>query len=67
MNEDYRLIVDLWRFWKVHADPHQWNDDKYWQKLLNEANAFYHAHGSNEICQDLIAAVMKELQRRGKK
>lgn len=66
MKEDYQLIVDLWRFWKDHANPPSWDDDTGWRKLLDDANRFHAEHDCSNVSRELIQAVVNELQRRGK-
>ena len=63
MQEDYKLIADLWKFMKSKL-PVRPGDEEYWYPIHDDVVQFARDHGSSQFAKDLICAVYDELCRR---
>ena len=59
--EYYKTISDLWQFTKKYLPV--CTDDEYWSQLTSETRTFAEEHGNTKFAQDLILAVVNELDR----
>lgn len=66
MEEQYKIICDLWKYMKTHLPA---TGSEAWAKSVYEdAKTFADNHGNTKFAQELAAAAMWELDRisRGK-
>lgn len=65
MEEQYKIICDLWKYMKKHlpaADTDEWA-----KSVVEDARAFATEHGNTKFAQELVQAAMWELDRISKR
>lgn len=63
MQKEFNFFRDVWDFFKRHYDVRR--DDEYWAAVVDESAAINEKYNC-ELCRDILVAVTKELDRRGK-
>ena len=63
MKKEFGFFRDAWDFFKRHYDVQ--GDDEYWAAVVDESAAINEKY-SCELCRDLLIAITKELNRKGK-
>lgn len=61
--EENRMFVEIWEFRKRFYRAE--NTPEYFDAVRHEAERIYAAH-KNQLCHDLLWAVMEDFERRGK-
>lgn len=57
--EDYRLFVDLWRFFRENR-----RGDKDWNRVHEEAASLAARYGNSIFAQKLLLACLDEMEKR---
>lgn len=62
MNKEkhYKLIVDLWRFWRRWLDQEPHFTLTWWQGCLDEADALWRRYDKSGLAKKIIDAVLEE-------
>lgn len=61
---EYSIFSDVWRLYKTNCYV---SDDKaYWENVINEARVIERKYNSNNLCNDLLIAVITELENNHK-
>ena len=63
--DDYRMVVDFWRFWKDHTPPE--DSQQYFDRLIDDADQLWHAYNHNELLRGLLGSLLQEFERRTQK
>ena len=64
MEEQYKIICDLWKYMKTHLPAT--GTDNWAKSVYEDAKTFADAHGNTKFAQELAQAAMWELDRLAK-
>ncbi len=63
MPTEFQFFADCWNFFgRFHEAK---NSDEYWEAVVSESAEINERYKS-PLCKDLLVAIMRELQRKGK-
>lgn len=62
---EFQIFTDVWNFFKKFYEVE--DDDSYWDKAIEESNQIAVKYGNNKFANDLLIAVIKEMERKLKK
>lgn len=63
MKTEFTYFGEVWMLFKKYYHVQQ--EDSYWEMLVEEAEAINQKHRC-KLCEDLLLAVVGELERKGK-
>lgn len=63
MPQEFQLFADVWNFFGKFYEAS--NDLGYWEEVVTESTRIYEQYDSS-LCKDLLIAVSRELDRKGK-
>ena len=66
LKQVYDIFTDCWRLYRKLYPPGKPKDDDYWQQAVKEMEQLENKHGHSVLCQDLLCAVAKDLEKRSK-
>lgn len=61
VQEEYQIFADVWKLYKQYYD--QSTDEGYWPEVLEESRKISNTYNSH-LCNDLVVAVVDELERK---
>jgi hypothetical protein len=61
MQTEYNLFADVWQLLKKNYEPSE--QQAYWSELLKDTHEI-EAKYKNKLCDDLLVAVVMELERK---
>lgn len=59
---EFQIFADVWNFFKRYYQVQ--DDDIYWDKAIEESNEIAVKYGNNKFANDLLIAVIKEMERK---
>mgnify|MGYP004725787875 FL=1 len=62
----YDIFTDCWRLYRKLYPPGKPKDDDYWQQAVKEMEQLENKHCHSVLCQDLLCAVAKDLEKKAK-
>ena len=66
LKQIYDIFTDCWRLYRNLYPPGKPQDDAYWQLVVKEMKQLENKHGHSVLCQDLLCAVAKDLEKKAK-
>lgn len=59
---EFKIFTDVWNFFKRYYQVR--DDDNFWNRVIEESNQIAVKYGHNKFANDLLIAVIKEMERR---
>lgn len=67
LKQIYDIFADCWRLYKRLYPPSRPEDDAYWQGMMKELEVLRKNHQHSRLCEDLLCAVVRDLETKSKR
>lgn len=67
LKQIYDTFTDCWRLYKRLYPPGRPEDDTYWQGMMKELEVLRKNHHHSRLCEDLLCAVVRDLETKSKR
>ena len=67
LKQIYDIFTGCWRLYKKLYPPSRPEDDAYWQGMMKELEVLRKNHHHSRLCEDLLCAVVRNLETKSKR